>query len=554
MKRLRRSLALLATLASVCLGMTALSTSPASATHVGCGAVITQSTRLHSDVGPCNSGNGLIVRGSNITLDLGGHRVFSNAPLPRMTPTGDPSNPFAPLDVVGILLDRVTNVTVRNGTVHGFSAGVSIDFGGNNRINGITARDNQGACIGEDFTTQAVGNFGDGIVLFSSTNNRIENNNVLRNGPFSGISIVANTRLINRIVGPAPTGNLVRNNNIDQNTGCFADIGLRIEGPGASNNVVTGNRVSRSFQEGISINSVNNIDIRGLVANPPTCQLRGFAGFPPVARPDLPECPGYRGSEMSVPNSNNIISANQVVNNGFGGAQNAPRGDVQPTSLQSASGIGAISFCVGSQAIGAHAVHGTGNIIRDNLSTGNAGNGIWVGGCPSQSAPFAPTVGFTNTQVVNNLATRNNARGCGLALPAPPGCGTRPNTPSFDLLDTTGVVTCPSTAAGTQAICAGLGFAPPPGGATQFLGTRVVIPGGAACDNNFWFGNAYGTAFPPCTTNGGRPISSGNPAPTAREFLSARSVDDAPTAGSSSVTVTRQVASMVERGHRSPGV
>ncbi len=49
MKRLRRSLALVATVGSVCFGMAALSTSPASATHIGCGAVITQSTRLHND-------------------------------------------------------------------------------------------------------------------------------------------------------------------------------------------------------------------------------------------------------------------------------------------------------------------------------------------------------------------------------------------------------------------------------------------------------------------------------------------------------------------------
>jgi hypothetical protein len=180
-----RSLALFATSGLVFSGMAALSSSPAAAHHIPCGTVITQSTTLHADVGPCNSGNGLILAGSNITLDLGGHRVFSDAPLPRMVATGDPANPFAPLDAVGILLSRVTGVTVTNGTVHGFSAGVIINFGGSNRITNITARDNQGACIGEDFTTQAVGNFGDGIVLFSSTNNRIENNNVLRNGPFS---------------------------------------------------------------------------------------------------------------------------------------------------------------------------------------------------------------------------------------------------------------------------------------------------------------------------------------------------------------------------------
>jgi hypothetical protein len=551
MRRPRRSLALLATTGLVFSAMAALSSTPATANHIRCGTVITQSTTLDADVGPCNTGHGLIVTGSNITLNLNGHRVFSDAPLPRMTATGDPANPFAPAEVVGILLSRVTGVTVTNGTVHGFSAGVIIDFGGSNRITNITARDNQGACIGEDFTTQAVGNYGDGIALFSSTNNRIENNQVLRNGPFSGVSIVANTLLINRLVGPAPTGNVVRGNNIDQNTGCFADIGVRVEGPAASNNVVTGNRVSRSFQEGISINSVNNIDIRGLIASPPTCQLRGFAGFPPTPAPNLPECPGYSGAQMSIPNSNNLIVGNQVTGNGFGGAQNAPRGNVQPTSLQAAAGIGAISFCLGSPTLGAHAVHGTGNVIQGNASIGNAGSGIWVGGCPA-GPQFAPTVGYTNTQIINNLAVRNNSRGCGLGLPPPPGCGARPNTPNFDLLDSSGVVTCPSTTPAVQSICAGQGFGAPPGGSTPFVGTRVVVPGNQACDNNVWFGNVYATAFPPCTTNGGRQIGTGSPAPTAREFLlSGTAAEDPPSTGTAPLVSTR-AAAMVERGHRAP--
>lgn len=551
MRRPRRSLALFATTGLVFSAMAALSSSPATAHHIQCGTVITQSTTLHADVGPCNTGHGLVVRGSNLTLDLGGHRVFSDAPLPRMLPTGDPANPIVPADVTGILLDRATGVTVTNGTVHGFSAGVIIDFGGSNRVTNITARDNQGACIGEDFTTQAVGNYGDGIALFSSTNNRIENNQVLRNGPFSGVSIVANVRLINRLIGPAPTGNVVRGNNIDQNTGCFADIGVRVEGPAASNNLVTGNRVSRSFQEGISINSVNNIDIRGLIANPPTCQLRGFVGFPPVPAPNLPECPGYPAAEMSIPNSNNFIVGNHVTDNGFGGAQNAPRGNVQPTSLQSAAGIGAISFCVGSPTIGAHAVHGTGNVIQGNASIGNAGSGIWVGGCPA-GPQFAPTVGFTNTQIVNNLAVRNNARGCGLGPTVPPGCGARPNTPNFDLLDTSGAVTCPSTTPSVQAICAGLGFAAPPGGSTPFVGTRAVIPGNQACDNNVWFGNVYATAFPPCTTNGGRQITGLGPTPTAREFLSSGTAAEDPPATGPPPPISRRALAMVERGHRAP--
>ncbi|MBW3645917.1 MAG: copper-binding protein, partial [Actinobacteria bacterium] len=71
--------------------------------------MITTDTRLDSDVGPC-PGHGLIVRADNVTLDLNGHTVFA-------------AN--GPEETVGILLGNVSGVTVRNGTVEGFDAGVA---------------------------------------------------------------------------------------------------------------------------------------------------------------------------------------------------------------------------------------------------------------------------------------------------------------------------------------------------------------------------------------------------------------------------------------------
>jgi parallel beta-helix repeat protein len=531
MGRVRRVVALVSTLALLFVG-SALTTT-ASASHIGCGSVITENTTLDGDVGPCNEGDGLVVAASNITLDLAGHRVFSSAPLPRMTPDRQP------VDVVGIYLDDVTNVTVKNGTVHGFAAGVAIDFGGSNRVTGITARDNQGPCIGEDFTTQSVGTYGDGIVLFSSTNNRIEGNTVLRNGPFSGISVVANTFMINRIVGSAPSGNLIRGNNVDDNNNCWGDIGVRIEGPGATNNTVAGNRVNRSFHEGVMITGVNNINFSGLFRNPPTCQVRGFAGIPPVPHPELPTCPGFTGADRTPANNNNVISGNQVGNNGFGGPQNPPASIPSP---QSAAGILLNAFCVGSPEIGEHLINGSGNVVHANAVVGNAGSGIHVGGCPPTDLPqFAPTPGFTNSHVVNNLAVRNNQAGC-VPGPANPNCGG-----NFDLLDTNNAIVCPSSSPGTQSICATLGFGPPTAG--PFAGTRVVVPGYPACDNNVWFGNVYGTAFPPCTTLGGRQVGASQPAPTARSVTSGTVAEETGTRLSAS-PIGERVASRAQRGHR----
>ena len=50
---------------------------PASATHVGCGDVVTQDTTLDSDL--LCEGDGLIVAASDVTLDLGGHVIRAPA-------------------------------------------------------------------------------------------------------------------------------------------------------------------------------------------------------------------------------------------------------------------------------------------------------------------------------------------------------------------------------------------------------------------------------------------------------------------------------------------
>jgi hypothetical protein len=177
-------------------------------------------------------------------------------------------------------------------------------------------------------------------------------------------------------------------------------------------------------------------------------------------------------------------------------------------------GINLLAFC----GYGARS-NATGNAIVGNRSIGNAGDGISAGGCLLGQNPAQGTFpGYTNSYIVGNTAVGNNAAGCGV-IPTPPGCGGRPAAPFFDLHDRTNEITCPSTSAAVQPICAGLGFpAPPPSG--PFLGTRLIQPGGTPCDNNVWWGNRYGTAFPPCTTAGGQQISAAQ-VPTGSRLLGA---------------------------------
>ncbi|HEX2275081.1 MAG TPA: right-handed parallel beta-helix repeat-containing protein [Acidimicrobiales bacterium] len=195
----------------------------ASAAHVSCGQTITQSTTLDSDVGPC-TGTGIRVGANNITLDLGGRTVFARAPQ-----TGEGA---------GILVEGRTGVTVRNGRVILFDAGVVIQGGSGNTVTNVVAQDNIG--------TRAT-DFGDGIAVFGSSNNVIRRNRAQHNGPFSGISLVGNSD--NNLVD----NNTVQGNDVESSPTLMDDIGIRVEGPGVNNNVVSNNKVEGNGLDGIQV-------------------------------------------------------------------------------------------------------------------------------------------------------------------------------------------------------------------------------------------------------------------------------------------------------------
>lgn len=238
---------------------------------VGCGAVITRDTTLSSDVGPC-PGEGLVIAASSITLDLARHTISGN-PEVRVSP-----------DKAGVVLRQVTGVTVRNGTVEGFDAGIAIMGGGRNTVRRITARDNVNYRVvtGRDSQPEDIVpdqgpycDLGDGITAFNSNDNVIADNVLHGNGPFSAVSLVFDS---NR--------NQVTNNDIHDNdllnetpdgagTVCGStangpipdpppfccdafgrhsqDVGVRVEGPGAEHNVVERNQLRRNGLAGVLV-------------------------------------------------------------------------------------------------------------------------------------------------------------------------------------------------------------------------------------------------------------------------------------------------------------
>lgn len=228
---------------------------PAEAAHVACGQVITQSTTLDSDVGPCPN-NGIIVAASNITLNLAGHRVFGT-PVPG--------------DGAGILLRQVSGVTVTTGQVSDFDGGVVIEGGQRNTVTRIRAVNNLGRSEGHP---PAPGTrYGEGIAIEGSSNNLVLNNQAINNGPFAGIGLYELPDTDHPFPAGPVTGNVVRNNLVVDNVACREggpcdNDGIRLEplvGPG---NLVEGNQVSRNGLDGIALfaDADNNV-VRGNSVN-----------------------------------------------------------------------------------------------------------------------------------------------------------------------------------------------------------------------------------------------------------------------------------------------
>ncbi|MCA1683595.1 MAG: right-handed parallel beta-helix repeat-containing protein [Actinobacteria bacterium] len=168
-----------------------------------CGRVITQNTTLHADIGPCYH-DGVVIGADNVTLNLGGKRIYG---FPG------PSDGHA----VGVRLPMRTGVTVNNGTVTGFDAGVVVRGGGSNVLKGLIIQDNVGRNrIGTEL--------GDGIFIEESAANQVLGNTVSRNGIYDGIGIF----------GPGANANIVKDN-VVENT-----VGPRGHGPAGDGIIING--------------------------------------------------------------------------------------------------------------------------------------------------------------------------------------------------------------------------------------------------------------------------------------------------------------------------
>jgi len=331
---------------------------------LSCGAVVSSSVTLARDIGPC-TGDGIDIVASGITVNLNGHTITGSNATNRTTK-----------DQIGVHLLNVKGVTVTGpGTISKFDAGVVIDGGSGNAVKrlNVTANVAHVLLTSDGLDPVALGtvpppgsppgtqggyqtalynlpcDYGDGILVDTSSSNTLTGNTASGNGPFSGISLlnasggntvvrnVAKDQLVSNL---EPENVLAAGQRIPGPCGPFQagptgqgrpnqDTGIRIEGPGATNNLVSKNQATGNQLEGISIHA--NV------------------------------CPGNPlGIPATAPNTNNVISDNKVMKNGF-----ADTTDGIAILQQGPANV----VCTAFQ-----------NTISGNLSTGNAKDGIYVGG------------------------------------------------------------------------------------------------------------------------------------------------------------------------------
>jgi parallel beta-helix repeat protein len=417
----------------------ALAGGTASAAHEAAPClVVTADTTLTGDVGPC-SGHGIVVQADNVTLDLGGFTVH-----------GDNTE----MEQAGILLANVSGVTVKNGTVTGFDAGVSIEGDGGNTVTGLTVVDNVNDMI-ENVDPRSIivnretgptpeqmraiasvtCNYGDGITTLDSDDNVIEENIVTGNGPYAGISLVEDSNnnvvrnnqvhdndLLNREVtdsagNPVFIDNVVgsptRGRHVSAGTPgavrptsmCGAteigtpgmgrgrevqSIGIRVEGPGADGNLVDGNTVTKGGLAGISFHSY-------------------------VLVPAASNVPVGSSNRFNTVSNNSVSRTGEDTNqadsfaDGIASLASGPVGTVtHPSDTNTIVRNNSFDNFRHGISLGGLTFDTT---VDKNRVNNNGGSGIWVAG-PIASNPNQPP-DFDLRGAHDNTITRNHGRGNG---------------------------------------------------------------------------------------------------------------------------------------------
>jgi parallel beta-helix repeat protein len=194
-----------------------------SSSSPACGSIITKSTTLKANLGPC-AGNGLVIRAKGITLNCNFYTISGSG-----------------IDT-GINITGMTKVTIKNCFVTGFSIGISLSRSSNNKL----------------LTNFASGNINAGFSLTGSSGNTLLGNTANQitggNGFYIGSASNGNTITGNVALGDnvafefdSSSHNTITGNTADANGYVNAAYGFFFSSS-------SGNAISTNTADGPSIN------------------------------------------------------------------------------------------------------------------------------------------------------------------------------------------------------------------------------------------------------------------------------------------------------------
>ncbi|HEX3542519.1 MAG TPA: SBBP repeat-containing protein [Acidimicrobiales bacterium] len=357
------------TLTNVATVTSSLGTASGGATTVvgpaGCGSTITASVTLSADIGPC-PGPGVTIGADNVTLDLGGHKIFG-------TGNHTTAEPYPDSDLAGVHMDTHHGGAVRNGEITGFNAGVWLQHSTGVTMTGLDVHDN----VGLDDNFAAV--LGDGIALFHSGHNVIEHSTIVRNGIFAGISVV----------GLDSDHNLIAHNVIDDNLQLTAgsdgqgiDLNPFLEvtdprrGQSLVGNDIIGNEIKGNQSSGISSRSNTESTYAGNDVEGNGVFDHGFT-FPNNGI-------GVSNDQNATPITNVTIKNNIVAGNGHDGIQVSTEGNHILNNVS-----------VNNNQLGPETFRGPGFDLHDMFTDPNTGapgcdSNVWSANIWSAAVGFSP--------------------------------------------------------------------------------------------------------------------------------------------------------------------
>lgn len=256
-----------------------------------CGKVVTASTTFTKDLGPCGV-NALIAGADNIDINLNGHQIYALPGLDQFD------------SIAGVRIPNHKAVTLHNGTVRGFDAGIVVMSGGKNVFTGLTVRGNVGP---DGFSAD----LGDGIALFDSSYNTVQGNTITGNGSYDGVGVLGSYSDHNLIQNNLIANTIDRPQTLGRGQGVIINSGALGENTGrlVVHNDVIGNTIRDNDSAGIA----NNNNSYSTFANN-TITGNGVRFF------NDGNGIGVRNGPFAQTNAEyNIVHDNEIHGNGFHG-------------------------------------------------------------------------------------------------------------------------------------------------------------------------------------------------------------------------------------------